>query len=130
MTGSERCCRVPPPNPNPAAAIAAGTNPSAIDIEPVLGVVAVAETGSNALQFYTIGNGTLSPLGGPTAVGQIPTGVSVNGTNHSVAVVNYGSQSVSILPIPGAPHPVTPATVSLSGLLQGQVTPSPFPYSI
>ncbi len=119
-----------PPSPNQAAAIAAGTNPSAIDIDPVLGVVAVAETGSNAVQFYTIGNGTLSPLGGPTAVGQIPTGVSVNGTNHSVAVVNYGSQSVSILPIPGAPNPVTPATVSLSGVLQGQVTPSPLPYAI
>ncbi|MCU1243284.1 MAG: hypothetical protein JWO71_4010 [Candidatus Acidoferrum typicum] len=116
--------------PATVGAIPAGTNPSAIDIDPVLGVVVVAETGSNAVQFYTIGNGTLSALGGPVAVGQIPTGVSVNRTNHSVAVVNYGSQSVSILPIPGAPNPVTPATVSLSGVLQGQVSPAPLPYAI
>jgi DNA-binding beta-propeller fold protein YncE len=120
----------PPATPPAAAAIAAGINPSAIDIDPVLGVVAVAETGSNAVQFYTIGNGTLSALGAPVAVGQIPAGISVNRTNHSVGVVNYGSQSVSILPIPGAPNPVTPATVDLSSVLQGQVTPSPLPYAI
>src|SRR6266446_4293656 len=120
----------PPATPTAAAAIAAGTNPSAIDVDPVLGIVAVAETGSNAVQFYTIGSGTLSPLGAPVAVGQVPSGISVNRTNHSVAVVNYGSQSVSILPIPGAPNPVTPATVDLSGVLQGQVTPSPLPYAI
>jgi DNA-binding beta-propeller fold protein YncE len=118
--------------PATVAAIPAGTNPSAIDIDPVLGVVAVAEAGpgSNAVQFYTIGSGTLSPLGGPVGVGQIPTGISVNRTNHSVAVVNYGSQNVSILPIPGAPNPVAPATIDLSGVLQGQVTPSPLPYAI
>jgi len=120
----------PPATPPQAAAIPAGTNPSAIDIDPVLGVAVVAETGSNAVQFYTIGAGTLSALGGPVAVGQIPTGVSVNRTNHSVAVVNYGSQSVSILPIPGAPNPVTPGTVDLSGVLQGQVSPTPLPYAI
>jgi DNA-binding beta-propeller fold protein YncE len=122
----------PPATPLPASAIAAGTNPSAIDIDPTLGIVVVAETGSNAIQFYTIGSGTLSPIGGPVAVGQIPTGVSVNRTNHSVAVVNYKSQSVSIVPIPlpgGAPNPVNPATVSLSGLLQG-VSPAPLPYAI
>ena len=114
-----------------ASAIPAGTNPSAIDIDPTLGVVVVAETGSNAVQFYSIGTGTLTPLGGPVAVGQLPTGVSVNPTNHSVAVVNYGSQSVSILPIPvpGA-STVTPATIDISGALQGQVTPAPLPYAI
>ncbi|HWV98758.1 MAG TPA: hypothetical protein VNZ64_03595, partial [Candidatus Acidoferrum sp.] len=113
-----------------ATAIPAGTNPSAIDIDPTLGVVVVAETGSNAVQFYTIGVGTLTPIGGPVAVGQIPTGVSVNPTNHSVAVVNYGSQSVSVLPIPGAPNPVAPVTIDISGALQGQVTPAPLPYAI
>ena len=120
----------PPATPPQSAAIAAGTNPSAIDIDTVLGIAVVAETGSNAVQFYSIGSGTLSALGGPVAVGQIPTGVSVNPTNHSVAVVNYGSQSVSILPIPGAPNPVAPATVDISGALQGQVSPAPLPYAI
>jgi DNA-binding beta-propeller fold protein YncE len=112
--------------------ISAGANPSAIDIDPTLGIAVVVETGSNAIQFYTIGSGTLLPTGGPVPVGQIPTGVSVNRTNHSVAVVNYGSQSVSIVPIPlpgGAPNPVTAATISLSGLLQG-VSPAPLPYAI
>jgi DNA-binding beta-propeller fold protein YncE len=120
----------PPAAPVATSRIAAGTNPSAIDIDPTLGVVVVAETGSNAVQFFSIGSGTLSPLGAPVAVGQVPTGVSVNRTNHSVAVVNYGSQSVSILPIPGAPNPVAPATVSLSGVLQGQASPAPLPYAI
>ena len=109
--------------------IAAGTNPSAIDIDQTLGILVVAETGSNAIKFYTIGSGTLSPLGAPVPVGQIPTGVSVNQTNHSVAVVNYGSQSVSIVPIPGVPNPVARTDVSLSGLLQG-VSPAPLPYAI
>jgi DNA-binding beta-propeller fold protein YncE len=110
--------------------IAAGTNPSAIDIDPTLGIVVVAETGSNAVQFYNISTAGLSASGGPVPVGQLPTGVSVNRTNHSVAVVNYGSQSVSILPIPGALNPVTPATIDLSGALQGQVSPAPLPYAI
>src|SRR6267378_2803957 len=119
------------PPATPVSAIPAGTNPSAIDIDPTLGVVVVAETGSNAVQFYSIGTGTLTPLGSPVAVGQIPTGVSVNPTNHCVAVVNYGSQSVSILPIPGSSCPVTSTTtVDLSGALQGQVSPAPLPYAI
>ena len=116
-----------------APAIPAGTNPSAIDIDPTLGVIVVAEAGSGTapgtVQFFSIGAGTLTSLGS-VPVGTLPTGVSVNPTNHSVAVVNYGSQSVSILPIPGAPNPVAPATVDISGALQGQVTPAPLPYAI
>jgi DNA-binding beta-propeller fold protein YncE len=116
--------------PTVSSSVATGTNPSAIDIDPQLGVVVVALTGANAIQFYSIGPGTLTPIGGPVAVGQIPTGLSVNPTNHSVAVVNYGSQSVSIVPIPGAPTPVAAATVDISGALQGQAAPAPLPYSI
>ncbi len=116
--------------PPPTSSVAAGTNPSAIDIDPTLGVVVVAETGSNAVQFYSVGTGTLTPIGGPVAVGQLPTGVSVNPTNHCVAVVNYGSQSVSIVPIPGSSCSVTTPTVDLSGALQGQVSPAPLPYAI
>ena len=109
-----------------------GTNPSAIDIDPTLGVVVVAETGSNAVQFYSIGTGTLTPIGGPVAVGKVPTGLSVNRTNHTVAVVNYQDQSVTVLPIPGAlvQAPGTPFTLDISGLLQGQVSPAPLPYAI
>jgi len=116
--------------PAPASAVAAGSNPSAIDIDPILGVVVVAETGSNAVQFYDIGPGSLTPRGGPVPVGQTPTGVSVNPTNHCVAVVNYGSQSVSIVPIPGSSCSVTNPTIDLSNALQGQVSPAPRPYAI
>jgi DNA-binding beta-propeller fold protein YncE len=116
--------------PTVSSSVATGTNPSAIDIDPQLGVVVVALTGANAIQFYSVGTGTLTPLGAPVAVGQVPTGLSVNRANHSVAVVNYGSQSVSVLPIPGAPTPVTPATVDISGALQGQAAPLPLPYAI
>src|SRR5229473_4467381 len=54
--------------PPPTSSVAAGTNPSAIDIDPTLGVVVVAETGSNAVQFYDIGSGTLIPRGAPVLV--------------------------------------------------------------
>ena len=117
--------------PTPTVSVPAGTNPSAIDIDPTLGIAVVAETGSNAVQFYTIGPGSLTPLGGPVAVGQTPTGVSVNPTNHCVAVANYGSQNISIVPIPGSTCPYTSVTnVDLSGALQGQVSPAPLPYAI
>ncbi|HYL61090.1 MAG TPA: hypothetical protein VE077_00590 [Candidatus Methylomirabilis sp.] len=118
------------------ASVPAGTNPSAIDIDPVLGVAAVAETGSNAVQFFSIGAGTLTPIGAPVPVGTtaspVPTGLSVNRTNHTVAVVNYHEQSVTVLPIPGAPvqAPGTPFTVDISGALQGAVSPAPLPYAI
>jgi DNA-binding beta-propeller fold protein YncE len=109
-----------------------GTNPSAIDIDSTLGVVVVAETGSNAVQFYSIGTGTLTPIGGPVAVGKVPTGLSVNRTNHTAAVVNYQDQSVTVLPIPGAlvQAPGTPFTLDISGVLGGQVSPAPLPYAI
>src|SRR5580704_15926390 len=98
--------------PTISSTVTTGTNPSAIDIDPELGIVVVALTGANAIQFYTIGSGTLTPMGGP------------------VAVVNYGSQSVSILPIPGASNPVAVATVDISTALHGQASPAPLPYAI
>jgi DNA-binding beta-propeller fold protein YncE len=118
--------------PTLVSSIPAGTNPSAIDIDPTLGVVVVAETGSNAVQFFSIGTGTLTPINGPVTVGKVPTGLSVNRTNHTVAVVNYQDQSVTVLPIPGAPvqAPGTPFTIDISGALQGQVSPAPLPYAI
>ncbi len=117
--------------PTPTVSVPAGTNPSAIDIDPNLGVAVVAETGSNAVQFYTIGAGSLTPLGPPVLVGTTPTGVSVNSNTHCVAVANYGSQNVSIVPIPNSSCPFTSVTnIDLSGALQGQVSPAPRPYAI
>ncbi len=131
----------PPVVVSGSAGIPAGTNPSAVDLDPTLGVLVVAETGSNAIQFYSIGQGTLTPLSTVTATNtpgitlKNPTGLSVNRTNHTVAVVNYGDtsggQSVTVLPIPGAPGtPITPFSVDLTGALQGSVSPAPLPYSI
>jgi DNA-binding beta-propeller fold protein YncE len=116
------------------------TNPSAVDMDPTLGVLVVAETSANAVQFYSIAKGTLTPINSagtacgascPVAVGMLPTGLSVNRANHTVAVVDYGDQTVWVLPIPGAPVvPGTPFSINLSGVLQGAVTPAPLPYSI
>jgi len=129
--------------------IAAGQNPGAIDIDPILGVLVVAETGSNAIQFYTIGNASLTPLSTVTTTAQapinVPTGVSVDRIHHTVAVVNYGTQpkdasgnvlpptgqSVTVLPIPGAPGtPITPFSIDISNALQGSISPAPMPYAI
>ena len=141
-----------------STAFPAGLNPSAIDIDPTLAVLAVAETGSNAVEFFSIGNGSLTSLGQvtstPAAPLNVPTGLSINRTNHTVAVVNYGTQttttntdgsckqatstgqSVTVLNIPGNPSPITPFSVALpfavpQGGLQGSaVCPEPMPYSI
>jgi hypothetical protein len=143
-----------------ASGIPAGTNPSAMDIDPTIGVAVVAEAGSSTatppvasgVQFYAITKGTLTPIdsNGATCATSCPvtsqtfanvsintpTGLSVNRANHTVAIVNYGNQSVTVLPIPvpGAssqtPAPGTPFTVDISGALQNSVNPAPVPYSI
>ena len=157
--------------------VAAGQNPSAIDIDTNLGVVVVAETVSNAIQLYRIAPqaGTkpgstfdsLVPIDGVsgqdctpsaasttcpvTGVGgvpmNLPTGLSVNSSNHTVAVVNYGSQTVTggvatitgqtvmdfPIPTPGAglpPGAITPFSIDISNILQGSVVPAPMPYAI
>ncbi|MGC1618079.1 MAG: hypothetical protein WA765_06270 [Candidatus Acidiferrum sp.] len=115
-----------------------GTNPSAVDIDPTLGVLVVAETGSNAIQFYSIGTASLTSLGTVTSTTysgvtiNTPTGISVNRNKHTVAVVNYGDQSVAVLPIPipGGTNTQPALRVDLSNVLQGQVSPAPLPYSI
>ena len=136
----------------------AGLNPSAIDIDPILGVLAVAETGSNAIEFFSIGNGSLTSLGQVTSTASapinVPTGLSINHANHTVAVVNYGTQtttmnadgsckqatsvgqSVTVLNVPGNPLPITPFSVALpyavpqGGVTGSSVCPQPMPFSI
>lgn len=139
------------------ANIPAVTNPSAVDIDPALGVLAVAETGSNTIEFFSIGSGTLTSLSKvastTTAPINVPTGISVDRNNHTVAVVNYGSQiaatssspcqpsgqSVTVLGIPGGPNSATAFSVPIpfdpqaspASALQGSsVCPAPMPYSI
>jgi hypothetical protein len=134
--------------------IPAGTNPSAIDIDPILGVLAVADPGSNTVRFFsivpptsttpatltllsTVANSAQTPL-------SFPTGLAINSSNHTVAVINYGAQApgqngallppvgqtVTVLNVPGTPTPITPFFIDLSGALQGAVSPAPMPYAI
>jgi DNA-binding beta-propeller fold protein YncE len=135
--------------------IPAGTNPSAVDIDPTLGILAVADPGSNTVRFFSIVPPTASTAATltllstvastPQAPLNVPTGLSVNRGNHTVAIVNYGTQasgangtlsppagqSVTVLPIPTAPGtPPAPFSVDISGVLQGAVSPAPMPYSI
>jgi DNA-binding beta-propeller fold protein YncE len=135
--------------------IPAGTNPSAVDIDPTLGILAVADPGSNTVRFFSIVPPTASTAATltllstiastPQAPLNVPTGLSVNRGNHTVAIVNYGTQpsgangslspptgqSVTVLPVPTAPGtPPAPFSVDISGVLQGAVSPAPMPYSI
>jgi hypothetical protein len=132
--------------------IPAGTNPSSVDIDPILGVLAVADPGSNTVRFFSIVPPTATTSASLTLLSTVsntpqaplnfPTSLSVDRTNHTVAVVNYGSQTVSngkstltgqsvtVLNIPNSPSPITPFFVDISGALQGSVSPAPMPYSI
>lgn len=116
--------------------IPAGTAPSAMDIDTKLGILAVAETGSNLVQFFGISNGNLTPLACPTSSCAVntPTGLSINQTNHTVAVVSPQDQSVVVFPLPGSsgdPNITTyPFAISLAGLVPSNFTPTPLPYSI
>jgi len=121
----------------------AGTKPSAVDIDTRLGILAVAETGSNLVQFFSIANGSLSSLPCPTTSCAVntPTSLSINQSNHTVAVVSPQDQSVVVLPLTaaaGAPGVTYPLTISLAGLIPpipdptnlGKFLPSPIPYSV
>jgi len=98
----------------------AGSVPSAVAIDTVLGIAVVAQAGANTVQFYTIGLGTLTPLGGAIAVGHTPTSVAINEAMHQAVVVNYGDKSLSVLQIPSG---TVVRTIGLG--LGGAVSASP-----
>jgi DNA-binding beta-propeller fold protein YncE len=111
--------------------VSAGTNPSAVDIDTRLGVLAVAETGSNLVQFFSVATGSLTPISSVAV--NTPTGLSINQSNHTVAVVSFQDQSVVVFPLPGssgAPGVTYPLTIALSGLLPSGISPIPIPYSV
>ena len=117
--------------PAVVGSVSAGTNPGAVDIDTRLGILAVAETGSNLVQFFGIGAGTLTPISSVAV--NAPSGLSINQSNHTVAVVSYQDQSVVVFPLPGstgAPGVNYPLTISLAGLIPSTFTPAPLAYSI
>ena len=120
----------------------AGANPSAVDIDTHLGILVVAETASDQVQFFSIGNGSLTPVPGALGTASVtkPSGLSVNQTNHTVAVVSFQDQLVKVFQIPdangnlpansGATGVTYPLTITLTGLIPSDFTPTPLVYSI
>jgi DNA-binding beta-propeller fold protein YncE len=125
----------------------AGSAPSAIAEDSVLGVAVVAETGTSSIQFLDMRTATPALLGGPiptgsipasTAPGSLPTGVAVDENLHIAAVVNYADRSLWIFQIPtppAAPSATPLGKIDLSTLIPASAptTPPsvpPFPYSV
>ena len=125
----------------------AGSAPSAMAFDRVLGVAVVAETGTSSIQFVDLHTGTPVLLGSTistgsipasTAPGSLPTGVAVDENLHIAAVVNYADRSLWIFQIPTPP--AAPATtplgkIDLSTLIPATApssppTAPPFPFSI
>lgn len=78
----------------PSASIGLGASPSAIAIDPVLGLAVVANTGSNNVSLINVATNT--QIGGsPISVGPSPTGVAIDDQlpHHLAVVVNSGSGS-------------------------------------
>ena len=121
--------------------------PSAIAIDDVLGVAAVAEAGTNKVEFINLNNGNPVLIPSPVPVGTTPTGVAVDTVGvtvggqanvHVTAVVNYADRTLELLrtPPPGGPINATPiATIDLAPLIPTTApttppTPAPFPYAV
>ncbi len=126
------------------------TEPSAIAVDPILGYAAVAEAGTNTVQFVNLSTNppTLTaafPVANPAA-NSLPTGVAIDRNDCTtgaggvcsvnqavVAVVNYQAQSMSVLTIPGG---TLLETIPLNNLIPPSeptgtnANPSPNPYSV
>ena len=127
--------------------LAGGSVPSAIALDSVLGVAAVAETGTSTIQFLDVHTGTPTLLGSPiqtgsipasTAPGSLPTGVAVDEALHITAVVNYADRSLWVFqtPAPGTTPSATPlGKIDLSTLIPASApttppTAAPFPFAV
>jgi DNA-binding beta-propeller fold protein YncE len=111
----------------PSASITVGMTPSAIAIDPALGLAVVANTGSNSVSIINLATNT-QVAGSPVAVGPNPTSVAIddqlpqhlavvvnsgpeaNGGN-SVTAVNLTTLAITILTLPDTSVP--PNTVAL-----------------
>ncbi len=127
---------------NPASfvggTIATGATPSGMAVDSELGVAIVTNAAANTAQFYSIGAGSLTPLGSAVPVGTLPTDVTVDELRHRAIVVNFGSKSLTVLQIPtppAAPSTTPLATINLSGLIPATAStnstaPPPSPFSV
>jgi DNA-binding beta-propeller fold protein YncE len=134
-----------PPTP---VTFPAGSAPSAIAIDSVLGYAVVTLAGANTpqaagsnintannVQFIKLSDlaaGTPPALVQTSSTGLVSTGVAVDENLHVAAVVNYGSRSLSVLSLPAG---TLLATVDLSQVIPQPVPVNssfvePFPYSV
>ena len=141
---------VPPSLGGVTINLGASTKPSAIDIDTRLGVIAVAEAGANQVVFYDINNLSAAlPCPISDCSVSAPTGLSINPTLHTVAVVSPQDNEVRVLRLPcpagvacitsgnptgnqvllGDPNVTYPVRISLVGLLP-TLSPAPLPYSV
>jgi hypothetical protein len=140
--------------PYPAVlTLGATTQPSAIAVDPILGYAAIAEAGTNTVQFLNLSTTPVSqasltaafPVANPAA-NNLPTGVAIDRNDCTsgaagvcsvrqaiVAVVNYQAQTMSILTIPGG---ALLESIPLNNLIPPSqpsgtnANPSPNPYSV
>ena len=127
--------------PSVVGSAVTGANPGAVDIDTRLGILAVAEPGANQVEFFSIGSGTPATLTSistqkiTTSTGALglPSGLSINQNNHTVAVVDFQNQGVFVAPLPGQsgdPNITYPLRISLANLIPSTFTPAPLAYSI
>jgi 6-phosphogluconolactonase len=79
------------------AAVAAGTNPFSVTVDPSGKFVYVANPGSNDISAYTIDatTGTLTSVGAAAGAGANPISVTVDPKGKFAYVTNFGSNNVS-----------------------------------
>jgi DNA-binding beta-propeller fold protein YncE len=136
-----------PPSAATMLPLTGTATPSAIAIDDVLGVAAVAEVGTNKVEYVNLNGGNPVVMPSPVSVGTTPTGVAVDTLGvtvggvpgvHVTAVVNYADRTLELLrtPAPGTTPNATPiATINLAPLIPTSApttppTPPPFPFSV
>ena len=115
-----------PPSASALLPLTGAATPSAIAIDDVFGVAAVAEAGTNKVEFINLNGGNPVLIPSPVPVGTTPTGVAVDTVGvtvggvpgvHVTAVVNYADRTVELLRTPAPGGPVNPRARSPPSIL-------------
>lgn len=125
--------------------LGASTLPDAIAVDSITEYAAITEAGTNSVAFLNLSTTPPSLAGTFATGGTLPTGVAIDHnvctkgsggvcstTNNIVAVVNYQSQTLTVLTVPGG---ALLETIALNNLIppSGGTTnsnTSPYPYSV
>lgn len=101
----------------PIASVAVGSGPSAVAIDPALGVAVVVNTASNSVSIVDLGSNTVTAtVSNVGKSGNLPTGVAVDDMlpHHLALVVNSTDNTVAVIDLSATP-PTVISTVSLTG---------------